>query len=205
MHQILIASILGLGLVILMTNGQAFAESGKATFTVAPDFPDPRLIEIPQLTYENGMLVVDKLQSDSRIDLIFENKEIINDSSKTSFSMTKVGCYWVEEESHYSATDSNKVCRNSDGTITIEEHPFKNWVEKRVFSDLGNGVTLILLPVQEDLRFASACPQHYSETLQACYRNSDDKKFVIATLETISPFVIEHELKHAECDCDYHD
>jgi len=146
---------------------------------------------------------------------------------KTSFVINKPGCYLVEEEGQFSATDSNKVCKNADGTITIQGHPHENYVEKRDFFNIDDKdeiitlivlptqkdlnidnkdeiITLIVLPTQRDLKFLSACPQNYSELLQACYRNVDDKKFIITSWETISQSIIKHELKHADCDCDFH-
>ncbi len=196
-------------LVVFMDSDEVFAihEQNQVSVSVKPDFPDPRLIEIPQLGYENGMLTVTKLNPNSRLDLIFEGKEIVNDSMKTSFVINKPGCYLVEEEDQYSATDSNKVCKNADGTITIQGHPHENYVEKRDFFNIDNKdeiITLIVLPTQKDLKFLSACPQNYSELLQACYRNVDDKKFIITSWETMSHSIIKHELKHADCDCDFH-
>jgi len=216
-------------LVVLMDSDEVFAihEQNQVSVSVNPDFPDPRLMEIPKLSYENGMLTVTKLDPNSRLDLIFEGKEIVNDSMKTSFVINKPGCYLVEEEGQFSATDSNKVCKNADGTITIQGHPHENYVEKRDFFNIDNKdeiitlivlstqrdlnidnkdeiITLIVLPTQKDLKFLSACPQNYSELLQACYRNVDDKKFIITSWETISHPIIKHELKHADCDCDFH-
>jgi len=282
-------------LVVFMDSDEVFAihEQNQVSVFVKPDFPDPRLMEIPQLGYENGMLTVTKLNPNSRLDLIFEGKEIINDSMKTSFVINKLGCYLVEEEGQFSATDSNKVCKNVDGTITIQGYPHENYVEKRDFFNIDNKdeiitltklnpnsrldlifegkeivndsmktsfvinklgcylveegqfsapdsnkvcknadgtitiqgyphenyvekrdffnidnkdgiITLIVLPTQKDLKFLSACPQNYSELLQACYRNVDDKQFIITSWETISHSIIKHELKHADCDCDFH-
>jgi len=216
-------------LVVFMDSDEVFAihEQNQVSVSVNPDFPDPRLMEIPKLGYENGMLTVTKLVPNSRLDLIFEGKEIVNDSMKTSFVINKPGCYLVEEEGQFSATDSNKVCKNADGTITIQGHPHENYIEKRDFFNIDNKdeiitlivlptqkdlnidnkneiITLIILPTQKDLKFLSACPQNYSELLQACYRNVDDKKFIITSWETISNSIIKHELKHADCDCDFH-
>jgi len=190
-----------IGLVLVSLGVVANAEG--VIGTVRPDFPDPRTIPIPELTYENGMLVVTKLDPNSRLDLIFEGKEIISDSSKESFMIYKTGCYWVEEESQYNAIDSNKVCKDVDG-IAIQGHPHEDYIEKRVFLKSGN-VTLILLPTQEDLKFLSACPQTYAKSLLACYRNVDGDKFIISSWETLSFYVLEHELIHAYCDCGFHE
>jgi len=122
-------------LVVFMDSDEVFAihEQNQVSVSVNPDFPDPRLMEIPKLGYENGMLTVTKLVPNSRLDLIFEGKEIVNDSMKTSFVINKPGCYLVEEEGQFSAIDSNKVCKNADGTITIQGHPHENYIEKREY------------------------------------------------------------------------
>jgi len=191
------------GLILVSLIGVS-ANAEDIQITVRPDFPDPRLLPIPELDYENGMLFVTKLDPNSRLDLIFNGEEIIRDSLEDSFIMPKRGCYWVEEENQYSAIDSNKVCRNIDGSVTIFGHPHTDYVEKRTFLKSGD-ITLILLPTQQDLRFLSACPQTYSERLLACYRNEDGDKFIISSWETLSFDILQHELKHAECNCGFHD
>ncbi len=186
------------------TVGSAYGES--ITIAVDPEFTDPRTIPHVQLDYEGGFLLVNKIHSDSVIDLVRDGHKLKVGSTDEKFLISNNGCYTVEERTEFTWERSNKVCKNSN-TIKIYEK-FSYYVEKRDFSvqisDYYDGsydysdIQLIVLPKQTDMKFGSACPDSYNTGLQGCFRSYQNQEFIITSWETISPLVIKHELKHSE-------
>ena len=195
-----------LGLIVIaitMTTSVAYAEVDGIGFSVPPDFPDPRTTSSVQLDYQDGYLVVTRVHENSVIDLVRNGITVTANSDNDKFAPSRNGCYLVEERTESTWQRSNEVCDK------IVQTKWSDYVDERTTIQLKNDITLIVLPHQTDMKSLSACPSSYSEYLVSCYRKGgyedENKQFIISSWETITPFAIEHELKHADCDCNFHE
>ena len=77
------------------------------------DYTDNPILEL------NGSIISwAPYAENSKFDIIKDGKEIIKDTTKTSYQIKSNGCYHIEDESHYRVLDSNTVCLNN-GVFTV--------------------------------------------------------------------------------------
>ena len=55
----------------------------------------------------------------SKFDIIRDGKTIVWDTEDTSYTITKDGCYHIEDESHFRILDSNTICLKNGEFTTI--------------------------------------------------------------------------------------
>jgi len=150
---------------------------------------------------------------DSHFDIIKDRKTIIHDTLDTSYKIVSDGCYWIEDESHYTALDSNTVCLENGEFTTINFVP--NEPPAIMYVDFDNSefkmnmdpedkiksidtLEIVFWRTVEDLSYLNACNvgygNYYDPEKLACYDPNNHRIHISEeTLESLW-----HELQHAK-------
>ncbi len=165
------------------------------------DYADNPILEL------NGNIISwTPYSENSKFDIIKDGKEIIKDTTKTSYKIKSNGCYHIEDESHYRVLDSNTVCLNN-GVFTVtyfkmNEPPviikenYDNSQYRMNFDpdnklDSIDTLEIVVWATAEKLTHLNAC-NHIDAT--GCYDPNNHRIHI--SLETMESFW--HEMQHAQ-------
>ncbi len=185
MGVLILADKLGILIIIVFSMMIPLAFASEMGFSMSAKIMPYDYADNPILELNDNTISWTPYAEDSKFDIIRDGKEIIKDTTKTSYQIKSDGCYHIEDESHYRVLDSNKVCLR-DGVYTITYFKMNEPPTVMVFDTLE----IVIWEDAEQLTHLNAC-NHVNAT--GCYDPNNHRIHI--SWETMGSLL--HELQHS--------